>query len=265
MCICIKLLFQDFYIKQCYFIFKQYSFRETFHVVSNKNKSEQVLKRSCAITVTDIITARVLVRGATLSAMALSKSLNDEQISALLFVSDTDENEDDISDQEFIPQADDSSSECCDIDDVLTEDISAAASSTAADATHLQSSFDDHWYLNEPASQGRKKSLNILTSKSGVTAYATNQIAEDPCTAFDLIFDKNMMKTILVETNKQGKRISEDWKLIRENKLRAYVGPCILRGVYRSRNQAVRQLWSPEFGSPIFSKTMSVKRFEEIR
>ena len=35
--------------------------------------------------------------------------------------------------------------------------------------------------------------------------------------------------------------------------------------MYCSRNQAVRQLWSPEFGAAIFSKTMSVKIFEEIR
>ena len=147
----------------------------------------------------------------------------------------------------------------------FTEDISAAALSTAADTTYLQSSSGDHWYLNEPASQGQKKSLNILTEKSGVTAYATHQITEDPCTAFDLIFDRNMMKTILVETDKQGNRISQDWELITDNELRAYVGLCILRGVYRSRNQAVRQLWSPEFGHPIFSKTMLVKKFVEIR
>ena len=78
MCIYIKRLFQAFYIKQCYFIFIQYSFKETFHVVSNKNNSEQVLTRSSGITVTDIITARMLVRGATHSAMAVSKSLNNE-------------------------------------------------------------------------------------------------------------------------------------------------------------------------------------------
>ena len=157
------------------------------------------------------------MRGATLPAMHLSKSLNAEQIFALLFVSDADE--DDISDEEFLSQADDSSSECCDTDDDITEDVSAAASSTAADTTHLQSPSGDHWYLNEPASQDRKKSSNILTAKSGVTVYATNQIAEDPCIAFDLILDRNMMKTILVETNKQGKPISQDWKLIKENEL----------------------------------------------
>ena len=64
-----------------------------------------------------------LVKGAALSAMALSKSLNDEQICGLLLVSDADEDEDDISDKEFILQADDSSSECCDTDDDITEDI----------------------------------------------------------------------------------------------------------------------------------------------
>ena len=78
MCIYIKCLFQTFYIKRCYFIFIQYSFKETFYVVSSKNKSEQVLTRSSAVTVIDIITVRVLVRGATLSAMAVSMSLHDE-------------------------------------------------------------------------------------------------------------------------------------------------------------------------------------------
>ena len=118
--------------------------------------------------------------------------------------------------------------------------------------------------MNKPASQGQKKILNILTAKSGVTGYATNRTTEDPCTAFDLIFDRSKMETILVESNKQGKRISQDWKLITKNELRAYVGLCIFRAVHRSRNQAVRQLWSPEFGPPIFSKTISMKRFEKI-
>ena len=131
--------------------------------------------------------------------MALSKFLNDEQICALLLVSDADEDKDDISDEEFIPH--DSSSECCDTDDDITEDISAAASITAADTTHLQSSSGEHWYLNEPALQSQKKSLNILTAKSGVPAYAKNRIKENPCSAFDLILDKIMMKTILIETN----------------------------------------------------------------
>ena len=74
------------------------------------------------------------------------------------------------------------------VDDDITEDILVAASSTAADKKHLQSPSGDHWFLNESALQGRKKSLNILTAKSGVTAYVTNRITEGPCTAFGLLF-----------------------------------------------------------------------------
>ena len=57
----------------------------------------------------------------------------------------------------------------------------------------------------------------------------------------------------------------KDWKTLVLEELQAYIGLCILRGVYKSKNQAVRQLWNPLFGPPIFSKTMSVNRFEQIR
>ncbi|XP_076047476.1 uncharacterized protein LOC143029018 [Oratosquilla oratoria] len=195
--------------------------------------------------------------------MARRKSLSNERISEILLQSDVDKDTDDIRDEEFIPQVGDASSDCSDADEDISEDVTA--SSVAVDTKYLQSPSGDCWFFNEPSSQGRMKSLNILTSQSGVTAYTTNRITEDPCTAVDLLFDRDMMGTILVETNKQGQQICQDWKLITENELRAYVGFCILRGVYRSKNQAVRQLWSPEFGPPIFSKTMSVKRFEDIR
>ena len=43
------------------------------------------------------------------------------------------------------------------VDNDITEDILVAASSTAADKKHLQSPSGDHWFLNEPALQGRRK------------------------------------------------------------------------------------------------------------
>ncbi|XP_076030517.1 uncharacterized protein LOC143018825 [Oratosquilla oratoria] len=106
--------------------------------------------------------------------MARRKSLSNKRISEILLQSDVDKDTDDIRDEEFIPQVGDASSDCSDADEDISEAVTA--SSVAVVTKYLQSPSGDCWFFNEPSSQ-------------------------------------DMMGTILVEANKQGQRICQDWKL----------------------------------------------------
>ena len=63
-----------------------------------------------------------------------------------------------------------------------------------------------------------------------------------------------MIATIQIETNRQGNKEIKSWKDLTVDELEAYFGLCILRGVYKSKHQAVRQLWDPIYGPQYFLK-----------
>lgn len=122
------------------------------------------------------------------------------------------------------------------------------------------------WTTQLPHPQGRERASNIFRQRPGVTSYAAQRLSENIISSFKILFDHSMLETILHETNRQGRRMKGPaWKNIDYTELDAYIGLCILRGVYKSSNESVRELWKEETGRKIFSKTMSMNRFEEIR
>ena len=122
------------------------------------------------------------------------------------------------------------------------------------------------WTTRHPHLQGRERESNILRQRPGVTPYAAQRLKENIISSFKILFDHSMLETIVFETNRQGRRMKgPEWKEIDNIELDAYIGLCILRGVYKSSNESVRELWKEETGRSIFGKTMSVNRFEEIR
>lgn len=197
-------------------------------------------------------------------AMACQKGLTDNEIMSLLYdtqLSDNEEDLDDISDEEYVPNDSSSEDEYEEEEDTGQELVG----NPPGTANYLVAPSGDKWYKTCPAATGRLSSINVITTKPGPTVYSSARMTECPSSAFDLIFDHEMTKTILIETNREGKRIKKDNFLeITNEEIRAFLGLCILRGVHKSKNQDVRDLWSSN-GPPIFAQTMSINRFEEIR
>lgn len=122
------------------------------------------------------------------------------------------------------------------------------------------------WTTQPPNPQGRVRASNILRQRPGVTSYAAQRINENIISSFKILFDHSMLETILIETNRQGRRMKGPaWKDMDYIELDAYIGLCILRGVYKSSNESVRELWKKETGRKIFGDTMTINRFEDIR
>ena len=117
-----------------------------------------------------------------------------------------------------------------------------------------------------PNKSSRLIAVNVMKTKPGITSYATSRILEAPSSAFYLIFDESMIDTICPVTNREGTRVlGQALNKFTQIEIEAFLGLCILRGVYRSKNKNVRELWCPKTGPPIFSQIMPLNRFEQIR
>ena len=54
------------------------------------------------------------------------------------------------------------------------------------------------------------------------------------------------------------------WKPVDDVEFKVFLGVIILIDVYRSNNESVKQLWSTLDGRPIFTRTMSRGRYQQI-
>ncbi|XP_019111959.2 activating transcription factor 7-interacting protein 1 isoform X3 [Larimichthys crocea] len=97
----------------------------------------------------------------------------------------------------------------------------------------------------------------------GPTHYATTQIS-DPFSSFALLLTDQILEHIKAMTNLHGRRSIANWRDVDMEELQAFVGLLILAGVYRSKNEPTRSLWSDKSGRSIFPATMSFKRFQQI-
>ena len=114
------------------------------------------------------------------------------------------------------------------------------------------------------AAQGRASAANIILQKSGPTRYANREVDNEK-SAFSLFFRNKVIETICKWTNKEGNiKFRDAWKAVSVQELQKYIGVLVLIGVYKSKNEETRQLWSKENGRPLFSRVMSRNRFQQI-
>lgn len=80
--------------------------------------------------------------------------------------------------------------------------------------------------------------------------------------------NNKMRQQIIFFSNLYGSKLAEKaestWDPITDTELQAYLGLMIIAGVSKSNSVRLSDLWNPERGPPIFSATMSQKRFEKI-
>ena len=138
-------------------------------------------------------------------------------------------------------------------------------SPAAADDLTFQAKDGTFWYKEarrQPV--GRQTAANIMPTAPGPTKYAIRNIAT-PADAFQLYMRSAIFKEVLNWTNKEGGNIyGTQWHDVSDSELKTFMGLSILAGVYKSRNEAVRQLWSLEDGRPIFNRSMPRNRFQQI-
>ena len=126
-------------------------------------------------------------------------------------------------------------------------------------------------WRNQPVSRvGRQGRENLLRSEGGVKGMATQ--ANTPKKCFQLFFSPEMISLCTDYTNIIiDKRLTElanksteyaaYLKPVDEIELTAYIGLCMLRGLYKQNHWTVKRIWEDKIGHQIFRATMSYNRF----
>ena len=91
-------------------------------------------------------------------------------------------------------------------------------------------------------------SHDVIRKTPGPTRHAVAP-AQDIASTFYIFITHSIEKIILQMTNLEGfRKYGDNWKMMDEIDLRAYIGLLILAGVYRSRGEATCSLWDTESG-----------------
>ena len=129
----------------------------------------------------------------------------------------------------------------------------------------LVSSSGQTWSKIPPFNHaGQTPRRNVKCHRLGITAYGAHRVC-DELSSFKAIFDNEMIETILVETNREGQRIKSDFVKFTVTDIHAYLGLCILRGVYKGSNESLEELWSQDHGRKVFRDTMPLYKFTSIK
>ena len=111
---------------------------------------------------------------------------------------------------------------------------------------------------------GRRNAENIVRSMSGPSRHS-NRNVDTVSSAFCLFVTNPLISEVLKWINKEGTRVlGENWMKIDEIELKKFFGVLILIGVFKSHNEPVEQLWSPEYGRGVIREAMSRNRFKEF-
>ena len=106
-----------------------------------------------------------------------------------------------------------------------------------------------------------------MSFKPGPTAFVTSRITESsPLSLFRGLFDEAMLKNIRKCTVAEAHCVSGrmNWDMTLDD-LDRFIGLVIARGILEQRGLPVESLWDTTWGCLIFNKTLSRRRFKEIR
>lgn len=129
------------------------------------------------------------------------------------------------------------------------------------------------WTTEEPSRNVRTPSHNIVRGLPGLTAYAkTLGYNPDKTAVWELVFDKKMVDMIVINTNHKLLTVRSNfgpntelsnYRHTDEIEINAYLGLLLLSSILKTNDEDIQSLFSKDItGRPIFSGTMSAKRFE---
>lgn len=197
--------------------------------------------------------------------MASKSTCDDAIILEMLLANSEDEFEDD-SEDEFLPQdadhelSDSSSDESDEHLDSLDPTLPISAGKFKAKDGTIWEPIDDQL----PTITSQTSGPNIIKAQPGPTPFARRQ-ATSPFAALKLFLSHNIMLLINNYTRIEAQRvfpmtnctlnIDEIWK---------FIGLMYARGVFAAKNIPLSELWNKKKGNPIFRNTMPRDRFKYI-
>ncbi len=115
--------------------------------------------------------------------------------------------------------------------------------------------------VNNPV--GRLPAHNLLRGAGGPTAFIISRVETEEDVFLEL-FDRKNLEDIVKFTVAEAKRQKDETFHFDVETLKAFLGLCIARGVYKARNEPAASFWSDRDGRPIFSATMPRDKYLTI-
>jgi hypothetical protein len=134
--------------------------------------------------------------------------------------------------------------------------------------SYLRAKDGTNWkIMNEEdvATPGRFRAHNVLKEKAGPTSFANRNIGGNEASSWRLLISESILKHIqkctIEEAHIQLK--SDTWSVSKEE-LDAFIALIYVRGAMCASSLDLNDMWSKQWGPPIFTETMSRDRFKEI-
>ena len=117
----------------------------------------------------------------------------------------------------------------------------------------------------DTTSPGQFLSQNVLKDRGGPTPYARRCIGANKASLWHVLFSDSMLKRIEKCTIEEARRqlTSDSWNVSKEE-LEAFIALVYARGAMCASSLDLNDMWSKEWGPPIFAETMSRDRFKKI-
>ena len=111
--------------------------------------------------------------------------------------------------------------------------------------------------ISDTVNRGRASAENIFTQRSGPTSYSRIGVqSKSLLSTFRLFIDEPMLRSIQKYTINHGQADDKNFS-VELCELEKFIGFQIAPGVLMGTNTPIHQLWSKEWGHPIFSKTIN--------
>lgn len=138
---------------------------------------------------------------------------------------------------------------------------------------HPMTGKNGYIWETQPPVSGRRRVQDIIRTPAGVTAASR---CATICDTYKLFLTPEIIDGIVLQTNREARRRIRawnernpenqcaEWKPVNDKEIVAFMGLCILAGVYRANHEPQSNLWSEREGRQVFIATMSRTRFRCI-
>jgi len=181
-----------------------------------------------------------------------------------LLVADVDSDEEDLDECNPIIIEQEASSQ--DDEDECAEDESLENENVHPPNSNSESilSRDGTVWENRPLNpDGRTSRRNIIRTRPGTKQFILSRV-DTALDVFKELWGHQNFECILRYTKAEAFRQGSHEFSITKQELDAFFGLCLLRGVFKGRNEPLRSFWESEHGRPIFGETMSRNKFQSI-
>ena len=181
-----------------------------------------------------------------------------------LLAADVDSDEEDFDESNFIITEQENSSqddedECAENESLENENLHPPNSNSES----ILSRDGTIWENRPPNANGRTSRRNIIRTRLGTKQFILDKV-DTALDVFKELWGHQNFECILRFTKAEALRQGNTTFSISKQELDAFFGLCLLRGVFKGRNEPLSSFWESDHGRPIFRETMSRNKFQSI-